>query len=143
MDIVTHAVVGAASGALFGQPLLGAAVATMPDWPLLGRRVKLPPFPYVVLHSPLVMYVVICMLPIDDVLFSTILLSYVSHIALDIPTHSKTWQPRFIPFKESKLDDFEEWEFFNSSWWFGLTISIFWTILCLTFAFLFDTGSPS
>lgn len=135
MDIITHAVAGAAIGAVLGHPVVGAMAAVVPDSALwLAPRPALPPALYRAAHGGLAPLFVsaICLPIFGPQIAIVVLLAWISHIILDIPTHGPDWSPRlFWPDERVVFDKFEEWEWFNHSWWFGFFITIVWVLLCL------------
>lgn len=136
MDIITHAVVGAITGAAFGHPAIGAFVGVLPDSALwLRPRLALPPTLYRAAHGGLApLFASAVCLPFVGLQISLVIFSaWVSHIILDIPTHGPTWSPRlFWPDERVIFDNFEEWEFFNRSWFLGYFISTIWCALWLS-----------
>lgn len=140
MDIVTHALTGAATGAAFGHPLLGAAVAVVPDSALwLRPRQALPPALYRAAHGVLApMFAAsITLMFYGPIISATVFFAWLSHIVLDIPTHGKEWSPRlFWPDNRPVFTQFQEWEWFNRSWWRGLALATIWSAIWLSFALL-------
>ena len=140
MDIVTHAVVGASTGALFGRPVLGALVAAAPDLVLgLQRKVK-PTRAYNYTHSAL--FALACTLAAALLgswpLGALVGLCLLSHLVLDVPTHGRVWAPPLLyPYSVKRYSMFlYEWEFFNVAWAVGLGVSIVWIIACLLLTFV-------
>lgn len=136
MDIVTHAIVGAITGANWGRPILGAAVAIAPDFVLGLKRHALPPLSYSMTHSPLLMslalFVATGALTHDPRLTACVIACYLSHIALDLQTHGDDWAPRlFFPFSIHRTSLGGDWEFFNRSWWLGLSTAVLWSSIWL------------
>lgn len=129
MDIFTHAIIGAATGAQYNEPVLGAVIAIIPDLPLIGKRRQEPTELYKYCHSFLGLLTISLLLYaiIDN--FELCLACLVSHIVLDLPTHSAKWNPRLFYPNNCHLQNFKEWEFFNNSWFLGLGVSIIWTIV--------------
>lgn len=133
MDIVSHAVAGAFTGLLFGEPVLGATVAVIPDLVLVGKRRELPPAFYDVTHS--LLFMVVCLVgsafimgPNTGLVVGWALLS---HLFLDIPTHGDKWAPPLLyPFSKERSGCGTEWEFFNGTWWFGLALTATWSGAC-------------
>lgn len=128
MDIVSHAVAGAAVGHAFGQPLLGAAFGILPDIVLGIRRRAAPTAAYNLTHSlPFTAGAgALCAL-----LWATPVpaLALLSHLLLDVPTHGKQWAPTlFYPFSSERFGFGEEWEFFSPCWWMGLLITFVWSV---------------
>ncbi len=143
MDVVVHAIVGAGTGAAFGRPILGAVVAILPDMPLwFRRRQAKPPYAYALLHSgPMLAYMAVLFglaWGIFGLAWQTpvvVWLAWASHVAIDIPTHAKLWQPKLLwPSEWVVFPQAQEWEFFNGAWWFGLLISSLWLVVmvCLS-----------
>jgi len=132
MDILSHAIAGACTGAAFGRPGLGAAIAVLPDIPLVGKRRDKPPVIYVVLHS--LPFVVVASLVGSLWGFGVLcFFCLLSHIILDLPTHGKRWAPTLLwPWKR-KLIYWEEWEFFNKPWMWGLLLTVLWSNLWIQF----------
>lgn len=135
MDVVTHALVGASTGAVVGRPLLGAVIAALPDVVLGLRRRAVPSRAYNATHSAA--FVAAATLA-AALLFAwpvapLVALCLLSHLVLDLPTHSTTWAPPLLyPFSARRFSFGNEWEFFNESWWVGLTMSIIWITTCLS-----------
>lgn len=137
MDIISHAVAGAATGAVFGHPLTGAVVAVLPDLPIFGKRKATPPTLYKFSHSLLAVVLV-------GLIGSTVGLAvglaagfaYLSHILLDSITHSETWAPKWLwPSVVNVNPPSDEWEFFNAPWWRGFEITLVYSVLCLLVAY--------
>ena len=133
MDIVSHAVAGAATGHIFGQPLLGAAIAVLPDLMLFGPRRKEPPFLYDVTHSLLC---VVVLGALGGLLGTWLpLWALLSHLALDLPTHGPRWAPVLaFPLSRQRYSFGEEWEWGSRSWFNGLALTIIWSAACLQIA---------
>ena len=135
MDIVSHAVAGAAVGAAFGHPIVGAVFGVLPDLVLLTpKRLTLPPARYSATHSAA--FVAVAGL-LGWLAFATVAapLALLSHILLDLPTHGKRWGPQLLyPFSHRVYSYGTEWEWFNLSWWQGLGLTLAWS-----FAWLFVT----
>lgn len=134
MDILSHAAAGAATGALFGQPALGAFVAVVPDIVLLGERRAVPTAAYNWTHS--VAFAVACTVWAAAIgsshLASLVALCLLSHLVLDLPTHGEQWGPTLLyPYSDKRFSMGEEWEFFNFSWWRGLCLTGIWIVVCL------------
>lgn len=130
MDIVNHAVAGAAAGSIYGQPVLGALVAIVPDLMLFGPRRDAPPLLYDITHSLLFTLAVGAI----GLLFGTAvpLLALVSHLLLDLPTHGPRWAPVLgWPLSRQRYSYGEEWEWFSKSWWRGLALTAIWSGACL------------
>lgn len=135
MDIITHAVVGAITGATMGHPIIGAVAAVVPDSALwLGRRPARPPALYSAAHGLLApcLFAAITMALFGPLISAVVFFSWLSHIVLDIPTHEGEWSPRlFWPDTRPVFAGYEEWEWFNEAWWFGLLIAGIWSITCV------------
>lgn len=134
MDIVTHAIVGAATGLPFGRPVLGAVVAIVPDL-VLGYKRKLEPSGwYDVTHSLsflLFVYTAVWLL-IGPATALVVALALASHLVLDMPTHGAAWAPPLLyPFHTHRVSLGLEWEFFNESWMHGLLVSLIWILTCV------------
>ena len=133
MDVVVHAIVGLATGTLTGNPLLGAVAAVLPDLPIMGPRRAQPPTSYKLTHGlffttglTLLAYLIAPQYGV------TVGLSLLSHTVLDVPTHGPDWAPRLLyPYSEVRLLCFKEWEFFNCSWFLGLSFALLWSGACL------------
>lgn len=138
MDVVSHAIAGAATGLYWGRPGLGAAVAALPDLVLGIRRRASPSLAYNLTHTlafSLLAGAVVQVLypPLGWLVFWCL----VSHLALDVPTHGKEWAPTLLwPFSYRRYSLGTEWEFFNTSWSNGLDLTIIWSILWLVAALL-------
>lgn len=140
MDIFTHAVAGAAAGAVFGHPWLGAFAAVLPDLPLIGKR-KLKPSPeYDYGHSliyPAVVFALSFLFQNTPAQISTIVFAILSHLFLDLFTHGPEWAPPLLyPFNRHRFSYGEEWEWFNRSWLQGLLLSFAFVLLCLSLSTL-------
>ncbi len=135
MDIVTHALAGAATGAAFGRPVLGAVVAVVPDSALwLRPRLAAPPPLYRAAHGGLapVLISTFCLMLFGPEIALVVFWAWASHIVLDIPTHGKLWSPRlFWPDETPVFEQFQEWEWFNRSWFTGLGIALIWSAVWL------------
>lgn len=127
MDLVTHAVVGAVTGAQFGHPVLGACVAVMPDLVLPLKRQTSPPLRYDVMHSLFVPVVLALTLQEPFVFYC-----WFSHLFLDVFTHGEEWGATlFWPFSPMRVSVAPlDWEFFNYVWVVGLCIAAWW-IICI------------
>lgn len=125
MDILTHAIVGAAVGVKF-ESLLSCVIASIaPDIVLGTKRKFAPTVPYKFLHSVFP----VCALYLFG--FKAEAIAWATHIVLDIPTHGPLWSPRLLsPFSDKGFTGFHEWEFFNTSWKKGLVLSA--GLICLT-----------
>lgn len=125
MDILTHAIVGAAVGIKF-ESLLPCVIASVAPDIILGIKRKLTPsIPYKFLHS----IFPVCALYLFG--FKAEAIAWATHIVLDIPTHGRLWSPNLLyPFYRRGFSCFDEWEFFNASWLKGLALSI-GVVICL------------
>lgn len=134
MDIVNHAAAGAATGLYFGSPVIGAIVAVIPDIILIGERRKNPPKVYTFFHSLLFLFIcsfIAFLFGFGEVVFFALL----SHLILDIPTHGKQWSPQLLwPISKCRFSKFQEWEFGNSSWYYGLLINLAWSTTWVLFS---------
>lgn len=143
MDIITHALAGAATGAAFGRPLLGAVVAVVPDSALwLRPRQPRPPAAYRAAHGLLAPCLAgsAAMMLFGPAISALVFFAWLSHIVLDIPTHGADWSPRlFWPDERPVFTKFQEWEWFNRSWWLGLALTAIWSITWLALS-KFATG---
>lgn len=131
MDIASHMVAGAAMGAAFGQPVLGAVCAVLPDLVLPVKRIHTVTRLYTLSHSLLAVVIAGGLL---WVLLGTVvpLLALLSHVALDIPTHSKKWAPALLyPVSSKRYSLGDDWEFFSPSWWTGLSLTTLWSAVWL------------
>lgn len=131
MDIVSHFVAGFSSGLYFGKPLTGAAIAVLPDLVIMGERKLKPTRFYIVTHSFL--FLLICTL-FAELAFDLGVLTFVSivsHLLLDLTTHGKVWSSRLFWPNPFYFKYGVEWEFFNKSWFFGLVITLIWSLLWL------------
>jgi membrane-bound metal-dependent hydrolase YbcI (DUF457 family) len=135
MDIVSHAIAGAAVGAAFGQPLLGAAFGVLPDAVLGLQRRLTPPAAYNATHS--LAFAVGPGAAAWAVLGTPVpLLALCSHLLLDVPTHGSRWAPTlFYPISERRFSLGSEWEWFNRSWRRGLALTLAWSAAWLFVAF--------
>lgn len=134
MDIVSHALAGAATGSLWGRPFLGAAVAAAPDLVLGLRRRASPTLAYNLTHTLLFPWVAsgIAVQIGGRPLGWLVLWCLLSHLVLDVPTHGKEWAPTLLwPFSSRRFSLGSEWEFFNASWSRGLDITIAWCAIWL------------
>lgn len=135
MDVFSHAVAGAASGAVFGRPLLGAMFGVLPDVVLGLRRREFPNALYNLSHS------MFFLLPVGlvSVLLGTgaPLLAVLSHITLDLPTHGGRWAPSLLyPLKARRYSLGAEWEWFNASWRRGFLLTLIWSAVCLSISYV-------
>lgn len=138
MDILSHAIAGAASGHVFGHEIYGALFAVLPDAVLGLRRKVCPTQLYKLTHS-LASFpgVLVCLFAagVPPTIVHAVSLAWLSHIVLDIPTHGKLWAPRVLyPFTDARLGCFAEWEFFSPSWHRGLIFTILWSVVCFMIA---------
>jgi len=129
MDIISHAIAGAAVGFHYGSPIVGALVGIAPDCVLSIKRLHYPTNLYNHTHSiiPLVI------LGIYDYFYTTqpiVFFALLSHIILDLPTHGKIWAPAlFYPYSKKRYSFGDEWEWFSTSWFTGLIITIIWSFI--------------
>lgn len=134
MDIISHALAGAATGAYYGRPLLGAAVAVLPDLVLPLRRLKHPPARYLFTHS----FTFLILASIIGAIFGVgwlVFFALLSHILLDIATHGEHWAPAlFAPFSNVRYRFNNEWEWFNEVWYFGAYLTLLWSAAWLLFS---------
>lgn len=133
MDILSHMVAGAASGAVFGHPVVGAVIGALPDVVLGIKRKAAPNTPYRATHSLLVLLLVLTLLAaLPFNLLAAIALAWLSHIVLDVPTHGQLWAPRVLfPLYDVRIGNFQEWEFFTRTWYNGLCLTVAWSAICL------------
>lgn len=133
MDIMTHAVVGAATGAVFGNPILGVVIAVMPDVVLGPSRRQKPNAWYNLTHAPIPMLVLLTVVFLPFGYAACAAFAYLSHIVLDLPTHGGKWAPKlFAPFSYRRVSLGDDWEFFSREWWVGLIIASLWSFSCLS-----------
>jgi membrane-bound metal-dependent hydrolase YbcI (DUF457 family) len=129
MDLFSHAIAGAAMGAAFGRPLVGAVCACLPDMVLGLKRVASPTAAYTVTHS-LVFCLIAATVGVWVGLGPVVGLAVLSHLLLDLPTHGKAWAPALLyPFSERRFSFGGEWEFFNRYWFIGLIMTVEWSAL--------------
>ena len=126
MDIINHAITGAAIGASVElsprSVLIGTLTGIAPDvsdFPLFYKRREIPTDLYAISHSFEVFLGMLAAGLIFDGFF-VVSMAWCAHILLDYITHGETWGPKFIILKIPVPKRFEEWEFFNWSWWRGL-----------------------
>jgi membrane-bound metal-dependent hydrolase YbcI (DUF457 family) len=134
MDIVNHAVAGAAVGAAFGRPIVGALFGVLPDLVLGVKRLTLPTRAYNLTHS--LLFSAVVGLVASVALGSPLpLLALLSHLLLDLPTHGSVWAPPLLyPFSDKRFSYGEEWEWFSPDWWVGFYITLVWSISWLFIA---------
>ena len=129
MDIISHAIAGAATGQYFGRPILGAAIAIVPDLSLGIKRKLVPNIMYDFCHT---LYFCIFSSWIAFLFTDYGLLVFFalfSHLFLDIPTHGEQWAPKlFYPWLNTRYGFGAEWEWFSPIWWYGLFITICWSL---------------
>ena len=130
MDFINHAIAGAATGFYFGHPVAGAILAVTPDIVLGVTRKEVPNSLYRVTHSAFILVAVGVIMWLlfgyNSAAFTVSVIG--SHLVLDSVTHGKVWGTRlFYPLSEKVLGNFQEWEFFNRSWWFGLLVTSIWS----------------
>lgn len=131
MDILSHAIAGASSGAVFGRPILGMVFGVLPDVVLGVQRKAHPSVLYNLTHS----WLAVAVAGIAAVAFDTAapILAVVSHIVLDLPTHGKQWAPPLLfPFSAKRYSMGDDWEWGNASWQRGLIVTFIWSITCLS-----------
>lgn len=133
MDIITHGLVGACIGAQYNAPITGALVAIAPDAVLGVKRKVLPTIPYKLTHSLLLCCVVGLGLYYGGLVSLLVFQAWLSHILIDLVTHGNDWAPRpLYPFSDRVFRlNIPEWEFFNSTWKFGLVLSLGIVLLCV------------
>lgn len=135
MDVFTHFVVGAATGAVWGRPWLGGLCAVLPDAVLGLRRRAAPSLAYRLTHS-LVGALTLAGLvgALAGIPAATVALAAAaSHLYLDLATHGSQWAPRLLwPWTQYSWGGIE-WEFFNESWFIGSFLAFLWMALCLNF----------
>ena len=136
MDIVNHAVAGAAVGAAYGRPVVGALFGVLPDLVLGVRRLTVPTPAYNLTHS--LSFVIVVGAIAGAVLGSPLpLLALLSHLLLDLPTHGPVWAPPLLyPGSVKRYSYGDEWEWFSRSWWIGLSITSIWSATWLSVAYL-------
>ena len=125
MDAVAHLVAGLIASPAHDPATISLTVfgSLIPDITLLSGRKEHPDSLYRTLHSlvPCAVIGILC-LPLA--------LGLLSHVLVDVFTHSPRWAPRlFYPFNDFHLTYFSEWEFFSEAWmacWIVLLL-----ILCL------------
>lgn len=129
MDIVSHAVAGASVGFHYGNPIAGALAGILPDCVLGLKRLRYPTKLYDSTHS----IIPLCILGVYTMWLNSLPLIFfalLSHILLDIPTHGKTWAPPLLyPISKKRFSLGDEWEWFSTSWFTGLIITIIWSFL--------------
>lgn len=136
MDILSHAIAGAAVGQAFGRPVLGAVCGVAPDLALLTwQRLSTPTAAYNAAHSALVLGGA-GLLAAAASASVVPLLALLSHLLLDVPTHGKQWAPPLLyPLSSKRYSMGTEWEWFNRSWWQGLGLTLTWSLAWLVVAF--------
>ena len=138
MDVISHAIAGAASGYMFGHPILGAAIGVLPDLCLIGKRRVHPTPLYRFTHSlgfMLVLLFLSQLLTNSGDIGWTVAVAWASHVYLDVPTHGSVWAVRLLYPNEDVYYEAEEWEFFNNAWKFGFALTIIWSTVCLIMSF--------
>lgn len=137
MDIFSHAIAGAAAGAIFQLPGTGAFFGVLPDLVLGLKRVATPPARYKLTHSFLFILVLPALLALADAqIAKCAAVALASHLILDLPTHGPVWAPRLLyPFSEKIFVDSSEWEWGNKSWTTGFLLTLNWSVVCLTITF--------
>jgi membrane-bound metal-dependent hydrolase YbcI (DUF457 family) len=137
MDIVSHALAGAAAGAAFGRPFLGAFFGVLPDVVLGIKRRAVPSLAYDFTHSLAGLFVLGF---VGTLLTGSIVpqIAIISHLVLDIPTHGEQWAPPLLfPFDRHRFSyGGEEWEWFNPVWCFGFLITMVWSSIWFSVALM-------
>lgn len=131
---MTHAVVGAVAGSLVNQPFVGALAGVLPDAVLGVKRRIHPNIAYKLTHSVLICLA--CSLTLIEYTpyGVAVLLGWLSHILLDIPTHGKQWAPMPIyPISTFAFRYFNEWEWLDETWFKGLALATSFILICLYF----------
>jgi membrane-bound metal-dependent hydrolase YbcI (DUF457 family) len=127
MDVFSHAIAGFTVGLAYGNPLLGAVVAVLPDLPLIGPRRSKPTILYDLTHTLAFLALVggAAWVATGSPL---VFLALASHLILDVPTHGKTWGPMLLyPLTRHRFaPDGPDWEWFSQRWLFGLAITFVW-----------------
>lgn len=132
MDIVCHAIAGAAVGYAFNEPLWGAIGGIFPDIVLGIRRRALPTGLYNFTHSVIGVWVMGCAgCWLGD--SPAFLLALISHVLLDLFTHGPTWAPPLAWPYLGRYSFGQEWEYFNNSWCTGAGLTILWSIIWFVF----------
>lgn len=126
MDIVSHIIF---ANALTGPNIYSTIGAVIPDLTMIKRK----PYPdkyYLLMHSPIMSIVLFIINPYLGI-------GHFSHIFLDFFTHGKDFAPRlFYPFSDYRITIFQEWEFFNKSFWIGLFIVLIAVAIRIDLTFL-------
>lgn len=111
MDILSHIILANT----ISSGVLTTAGAILPDLTMIKRKTK-PDKYYVFMHSPFSALFTFAINPALGV-------GHLSHIVLDFFTHGGDFSPQiFFPISKWRCKYFKEWEFFNSSFWFGISI---------------------
>lgn len=132
MDIISHAIAGASVGHYYGSPTMGAVLAILPDMVLPMKRQLNPPPRYMFSHSMSFLAIATLFGHVLNLNYELVYYAISSHIILDYFTHCKQWSPRlFYPYTDRSFGDYEEWEWFNTSWCIGFTVTIIWSLLWL------------
>lgn len=129
MDLLTHVVVGALTGAAVGEPIAGAAIAAAPDLVLGITRKAAPTLAYRSTHSAFGMLVATAIAWACGGWFlaDLVFICWCSHLFLDVFTHGRVWGTQLLfPFSNRTFTFGEEWEWFNDTWFFGLWLALFW-----------------
>ncbi len=127
MDIVNHAIAGAVIGSKWDMPLLGAVAGIAPDLAdvrLLYRRQKNPIRFYEITHSVELCLAVLSLGLFLGDKFLAWSIAWCSHIVLDYFTHNRKWGPKFVIIPIRIQIRFDEWEFYNRSWWRGFFLNL-------------------
>lgn len=133
MDIISHALAGAATGHAFGAPIVGAVFGVLPDLVLGYKRVNKPTQPYNLTHS----LAFATFTPLAWGLYFggqqgwLVFFALLSHLILDLPTHGKTWAPMLLYPYPRRFSLGSEWEWFNKVWWRGFALTLLWSLLWL------------
>lgn len=131
MDIVSHAVAGAAVGVAYGRPIVGALFGVLPDLVLGVKRLTVPSAAYNVTHS-LAFTLLVGVLASVALSSPLPLLALLSHLLLDLPTHGPVWAPPLLfPISDHRFSFGKEWEWFSRTWWLGFLITITWSTIWL------------
>ncbi len=127
MDLFSHAIAGASVGLAFGHPITGAVCACLPDLVLGIKRASEPSEAYIATHSLAFVGVVGALgwaLGFGWLPFLAVL----SHILVDVPTHSPKFAPALLyPFRRKRFSLGTDWEWFNSPWYLGLFLTTLWS----------------
>ena len=128
MDIVSHAVAGAAIGTCFNMPIAGAVIGVLPDFvdiTMLWKRYNEPKPLYRLTHSLEVAFAICILSMLFGFLHPYFLafgLIWFSHIFLDFITHGAVWGPRWETEPDMVLWRTIEWEFLTRHGGAGLAL---------------------